>query len=31
MWGWWFPGVVLITGGPLGSILGDMRLRRETE
>jgi hypothetical protein len=30
MWGWWFPGVVLITGGPLGSILGELRLRRET-
>ena len=30
-WGWWFPAIVLITGGPLGSILGDMRLRRETE
>ncbi|MEA2229664.1 MAG: hypothetical protein QOH46_331 [Solirubrobacteraceae bacterium] len=28
MWGWWFPGVVLITGGPLGSLLGELRLRR---
>jgi hypothetical protein len=31
MWGWWFPGVVLVTGGPLGSILGDMRLRRQAD
>ena len=30
-WGWWFPGVVLITGGPLGSILGDVVLRRRVE
>jgi hypothetical protein len=29
MWGWWFPGVVFITGGPLGTILGELRLRRE--
>jgi hypothetical protein len=28
MWGWWFPGVVLVTGGPLGSLLGELRLRR---
>jgi integral membrane protein len=27
-WGWWFPGIVLITGGPLGSIVGDIVLRR---
>jgi integral membrane protein len=27
-WGWWFPGIVLITGGPLGSIIGDLVLRR---
>ena len=27
-WGWWFPGIVLITGGPLGSIVGDLILRR---
>ena len=27
-WGWWFPGIVLITGGPLGSIVGDVILRR---
>jgi hypothetical protein len=29
LWGWWFPAVVLVTGGPLGSLLGEVRLRRE--
>jgi hypothetical protein len=29
LWGWWFPAVVVITGGPLGSILGDVYLRRQ--
>jgi Domain of unknown function (DUF3817) len=27
-WGWWFPAIVLVTGGPLGSIVGDTALRR---
>ena len=27
-WGWWFPAVVLVTGGPLGSIVGDLVTRR---
>ena len=27
-WGWWVPAVVLVTGGPLGSILGEIRVRR---
>jgi integral membrane protein len=27
-WGWWFPGIVLVTGGPVGSIVGDRILRR---
>ncbi len=27
-WGWWFPAVVLVTGGPLGSIVGEIRVRR---
>jgi hypothetical protein len=29
MWGWWFPALVLVTAGPLGSIIGEMKLRRE--
>ena len=28
LWGWWFPGLVLVTGGPLGSIVGDVVLRK---
>jgi integral membrane protein len=27
-WGWWFPAIVVVTGGPLGSIVGDLILRR---
>jgi integral membrane protein len=27
-WGWWFPGIVLITGGPLGSFIGEFVLRK---
>jgi hypothetical protein len=27
-WGWWFPAVVLVTGGPLGSLIGEVVLRR---
>jgi integral membrane protein len=30
-WEWWFPGIVLITGGPLGSIVGDVILRRRLD
>jgi hypothetical protein len=28
LWGWWFPALVLVTGGPVGSIVGDLILRR---
>ena len=27
-WGWWFPLIVVITGGPIGSLLGDWIVRR---
>ena len=27
-WPWWFPAIVLVTGGPIGSIVGDIILRR---
>ena len=27
-WAWWFPAIVLVTGGPLGSIVGDVLVRR---
>jgi hypothetical protein len=28
LWGWWFPALVVVTGGPIGSIIGDLVLRR---
>lgn len=28
-WGWWFPVVTLVTTGPPGSLLGELRIRRE--
>ena len=27
LWGWWFPIVTVITGGPLGSIVGEIVIR----
>jgi len=29
MWGWWFPALVVITGGPPGSIIGDLIVRAQ--
>ena len=26
-WGWWFPAIVVVTGGPPGSIVGDLLIR----
>ena len=26
-WGWWFPALVVVTGGPPGSIIGDLIVR----
>lgn len=26
-WGWWFPALVLVTGGPVGSFAGEVVLR----
>jgi integral membrane protein len=28
-WGWWFPAIVVVTGGPIGAPIGDVRIRRE--
>jgi integral membrane protein len=28
-WDWWFPALVVVTGGPLGSLIGDYVLRRK--
>ena len=27
-WGWWFPAIVVLTAGPPGSLIGDLRIRR---
>lgn len=27
-WGWWFPALVVVTLGPLGSLIGDLIVRR---
>lgn len=27
-WGWWFPLLVVLTGGPVGSLVGDWIVRR---
>lgn len=27
LWGWWFPAIVVATGGPPGSIVGDLVVR----
>jgi hypothetical protein len=29
MWGWWFPLIVVVTGGPPGSIVGDIVVRAQ--
>jgi hypothetical protein len=26
-WGWWFPALVVVTGGPIGSLIGEFALR----
>jgi hypothetical protein len=28
-WGWWFPVIVVLTGGPPGSLVGDWIVRRQ--
>jgi hypothetical protein len=30
-WGGWFPAIVLVTGGPIGSLAGDAILRRRLD
>ena len=27
-WGWWFPAIVVVTLGPPGSLIGDLKIRR---
>jgi integral membrane protein len=31
LWPWWFPLIVLLTGGPIGTIVGDLILRRRPD
>jgi hypothetical protein len=28
LWGWWYPAIVVVTLGPSGSLIGDLRIRR---
>ncbi len=28
LWGWWFPLIALVTAGPPGCLIGDLRIRR---
>lgn len=28
LWGWWFPALALVTGGPPGCLAGDLYIRR---
>ena len=28
LWGWWFPALVVVTLGPPGSLIGDLRIRK---
>ena len=28
LWGWWFPALVVVTLGPPGSLIGDVKIRR---
>ena len=28
-WGWWFPVIVVLTLGPIGSLIGDWIVRRK--
>ena len=30
-WGWWFPALVVVTLGPPGSLIGDVRIRRDLD
>lgn len=30
-WGWWFPAITVVTGGPPGCLIGDLRIRRQLD
>ena len=29
LWGWWFPVIAVVTGGPPGCLAGDLYIRRQ--
>ena len=29
LWGWWFPAIAVVTGGPPGCLAGDLYIRRQ--
>ena len=31
MWGWWFPVIVLVTGGPPGALIGHIVVSRQLD
>src|SRR5215212_4213197 len=30
-WGWWFPVIVLVTGGPPGALIGHLKVSRDLD
>ncbi|MGI8632372.1 MAG: DUF3817 domain-containing protein [Solirubrobacterales bacterium] len=28
LWRWWFPAIIVVTGGPLGTLIGHVRISR---
>lgn len=28
-WGWWYPAVIVVTLGPIGSIIGERKIRKQ--
>ena len=30
-WGWWFPAVTVVTGGPPGCLVGDLVIRKKLD
>ncbi len=31
MWGWWFPVIVVVTGGPPGALIGHIKVSRDLD
>lgn len=30
-WGWWFPAIVVVTGGPPGALIGHLKVSRDLD